>query len=183
MVRAVREATAGWDYDRVSLGIPAVVWGNEVVGEPPNLGPGWVRFDFQAAFERPVRVLNDAAMQALGSYEGGGTMLFLGFGTGMGSALVAEGRVLPLELGHLPYRGRIVEHFVGHAGLARLGVGRWRRYVLDVVEMLRAALLPDEVVLGGANAAKHLDPPPPGCRLGDNALAFTGGMRMWEARP
>ena len=147
--------------------------------EPHNLGAGWVDFDYEAAFGRPVRLINDAAMQALGSYEGG-RMLFLGLGTGLGSALVVDGVVQPLELAHLPYRhGRTFEDYVGIAGLERLGQKRWRKRVGDVVERLCAALQADYVVLGGGNV-KKLDALPAGARRGENANAFVGGRRLWE---
>ena len=180
MVAGVRAATAAWDYDAVSIGYPGPVRAGQPAAEPHNLGPGWVGFDYAAAFGRPVRVINDAAMQALGSYEGG-RMLFLGLGTGLGSALVAEGVVQPLELAHLPYRrGHTFEDYVGAAGLERLGRRRWRRYVDDVVARLQTAMQAEYVVLGGGNS-KKLDRVPPGARLGDNANAFTGGMRLWDA--
>lgn len=178
MVDAVREMTGDWSYDVVSVGIPGPVMRGQPVGEPLNLGEGWLGFDFEKAFGRPVRVLNDAAMQALGSYEGG-KMLFLGLGTGLGSALVIDGRVEPLELGHLPYRKRTYEDYVGLRGLRRLGRKKWRKAVEEVVQLLRAALEPETVVLGGGNA-KKLDPLPPGVRLGNNANAFEGGFRLWR---
>jgi len=151
------------------------------VAEPHHLGKGWVGFDFRKAFGRPVKVINDAAMQALGSYCGG-RMLFLGLGTGLGSALIIDGVIEPMELGHLPYKaGRTFEDYVGIRGLERLGEARWRKCVLDVVERLRAALLPDEVVIGGGNAVR-LGKLPRGVRRGDNANAFTGGFRLWNPR-
>jgi polyphosphate glucokinase len=148
------------------------------VSNPVNLGRGWVRFDFAAAFGRPVKVVNDAAMQALGSYDGG-KILFLGLGTGLGSALIADGVIEPMELGHLPYRKATFEDYVGVRGLKRLGKRRWRRAVADVVARLTAALEPDSVVLGGGNV-KKLKELPPNCRAGDNADAFVGGFRLWE---
>ena len=178
MVDAVKELTRDWRYDRVSIGFPGPVVDGKPAEEPKNLGPGWVGFDFDAAFGVPVRVLNDAAMQALGSYEGG-KMLFLGLGTGLGSALVLEGQVTPLELAHLPYRkGGTYEDYVGKRGLERLGKKRWAKAVEDVVARLRAALLADYVVLGGGNA-KKLEALPEGARLGNNANAFIGGLRLW----
>jgi polyphosphate glucokinase len=163
MAAAVRAATSGWEYDAVSIGYPGPVRRGRPAVEPHNLGAGWVDFDYEAAFGRPVRLINDAAMQALGSYEGG-RMLFLGLGTGLGSALVVDGVVQPLELAHLPYRhGRTFEDYVGIAGLERLGQKRWRKRVGDVVERLCAALQADYVVLGGGNV-KKLDALPAGAR-------------------
>jgi polyphosphate glucokinase len=178
MVSGVVKAAEGWDYAAVSIGYPGPVLRGRPVAEPVNLGPGWVGFDFEAAFHRPVRVVNDAAMQALGSYEGG-RMLFLGLGTGLGSALIVDGVVEPMELAHLPYRKRTFEDYVGARGLKRLGKKKWRRYVEDVVARLSAALRPDYVVLGGGNIRK-LKVLPLGTRTGDNALAFLGGFRLWE---
>jgi polyphosphate glucokinase len=178
MVAAVKQLAPGETWDGVSIGIPAPVHGGRVVTEPVNLGDGWVGFDFAAAFGAPVRVVNDAAMQALGSYEGG-TMLFLGLGTGLGSALVFDGIVQPMELGHLPYRKATFEDYVGEAALDRRGKKRWRKDVADVVARFAAAIEPDYVVLGGGNA-KRLDELPPNCRLGDNDNAFVGGFRLWD---
>ena len=178
MVTAVRELTDGWDWDRVSVGIPSPVHNGRVVSEPVNLGAGWVGFDYEAGFGRPTRVVNDAAMQALGSYEGG-TMLFLGLGTGLGSALVSESLVQPLELGHLPYRKATFEDYTGEAALERRGKKRWRRDVADVITTLAAALEPDYVVVGGGNADK-LKELPENVRLGDNENAFLGGFRLWD---
>ena len=174
MVAGVVQAAEGWTYDVVSIGYPGPVLRGKPVSEPHNLGPGWVGFDFEAAFGRPVKIVNDAAMQALGSYEGG-KMLFLGLGTGLGSAMIVDGVVEPMELGHLPYRKRTYEDYVGERGLERLGKKKWRRYVADVVARLTAALEPDDVVLGGGNVRK-LKTLPPGCRAGDNANAFLGGF-------
>lgn len=179
MVAAVRAATAAWTYEAVSIGYPGPVRHNAPVAEPHNLGPGWVGFDYAAAFERPVRMINDAAMQALGSYEGG-RMLFLGLGTGLGSAMVLDGIVQPLELAHLPYRrGLTFEDYVGAAGLERFGRRRWRQFVGDVTARLLEATQTDYVVLGGGNS-KKLDTLPRGARLGANANAFTGGFRLWQ---
>jgi polyphosphate glucokinase len=181
MVAGVRALARGWRYDVVSLGYPGPVLHGRPVAEPHNLGGGWVGFDFARAFGCRVKVVNDAAMQAIGSYEGG-RMLFLGLGTGMGSALIVDGRVEPMELAHLPYRkGRTYEDYVGLRGLERLGKKRWRRAVEDVIERLRAALVVDYVVLGGGNARK-LKSLPEGVRLGSNTNAFRGGFRLWEAR-
>lgn len=179
MVAAVQGLTADWPHAGIALGYPGVVLNGRIASEPRNLGPGWVRFDFEKAFGCPVRVVNDAAMQALGSYEGG-RLLFLGLGTGLGSAMVVEGLLEPMELAHLPYKkGRSYEDYVGIRGLRRLGKRRWRHHVGLVVERLRLALEPDDVVLGGGNA-KRLGPLPKGVRLGDNANAFRGGFRLWS---
>jgi polyphosphate glucokinase len=181
MVSGVRQATADWDYDAVSIGYPGPVARGRILLEPVNLGKGWLDFDFERAFGKPVRLINDAAMQALGSYEGG-RMLFLGLGTGMGSTLIYDNVIAPMELGHLPYRkGRTFEEYVGNAGLKRLGRRKWQPAVFDVVARLRKALLPDYVVLGGGNV-KKLDELPPGCRPGDNNNAFLGGLRLWDEK-
>ena len=178
MVAAVRKATASWKYSKVSIGYPGPVLHGKPVGEPHNLGSGWVGFDFRKAFGRPVKLVNDAAMQALGSYEGR-RMLFLGLGTGLGSALIVDGVLEPMELAHLPYQdGRTYEDYIGLRGLERLGKKRWRRYVDDVVARLKSALEADYVVLGGGNA-KLLKELPSGVRLGNNAHAFRGGFRLW----
>ena len=182
MVTAVKKRARGWEYDHVAMGYPGPVLHGCPVAEPHNLAMGWVGFDFARAFGRPVRIINDAAMQAMGSYRGG-RLLFLGLGTGLGSAMVVDGIVEPMELGHLPYRKGTFEDYVGLRGLERSGERKWRRRVTDVVARLVAALEPDDVVLGGGNA-KHLDELPPGCRRGDNANAFAGGFRLWsEAAP
>ena len=179
MVAAVRAATGGWKYEAVSIGYPGPVIHGHPVAEPHNLGRGWVGFDFRKAFGRPVKVINDAAMQALGSYRGG-RMLFLGLGTGLGSALIVDGVLEPMELAHLPYKnGRTYEDYVGLAGLKRLGKKKWHRHVVDVVAQLEKALQADYVVLGGGNA-KLLNRLPPGTRLGANANAFIGGFRLWQ---
>jgi polyphosphate glucokinase len=181
MVSGVKELAADWNYDAVSIGYPGPVLRNRPVAEPHNLGRGWMGFDFAAAFKRPARVINDAAMQALGSYRGG-KMLFLGLGTGLGSTLIVDGIVEPMELGHLPYKSGTYEDYVGVRGLQQLGKKSWRRHVVDVVARLVSALQPDDVVLGGGNV-KKLTELPPGCRMGDNANAFKGGFRMWEDAP
>jgi polyphosphate glucokinase len=179
MVQEVLQAAHDWEFDTVSIGYPGPVINGSPALEPKNLGPGWVEFDFGAHFKRPVRVINDAAMQALGSYEGG-RMLFLGLGTGLGSALIIERVVAPLELAHLPYKkGRTFEDYVGIRGYKRLGKKKWQTAVEDVVARLQGALIADYVVLGGGNS-KKLQRLPPGARLGDNQNAFTGGHRMWE---
>ncbi len=179
MVTGVVKAAKGWRFDAVSIGYPGPVNEGTLLEEPKNLGAGWVGFDFEKAFHRPVKLINDAAMQALGSYEGG-RMLFLGLGTGLGSALIADQVIMPMELAHLPYKkGRSFEDYVGLRGLERLGKQKWRRAVKDIVIRLKAALVADYVVLGGGNA-KKLRQLPDGVRLGDNAHAFIGGRRLWE---
>jgi polyphosphate glucokinase len=179
MVETVQHLAADWSYDAVSLGYPGAVRHGLPATEPKNLSDGWVGFDFEKAFGCPVKVINDAAMQALGSYEGG-RMLFLGLGTGLGSALITDGVLVPMELAHLRYRkGRTYEDYVGLRGLKRYGQKKWRRYVADVVAALRDALQADYVVLGGGNATK-LKRLPEGARFGDNKHAFTGGFRLWE---
>jgi predicted NBD/HSP70 family sugar kinase len=181
MVTRVRRATAGWKYDVVSIGFPGAVVHGKPVSEPKNLGAGWVGFNFKRAFGCPVKVINDAAMQALGSYQGG-RMLFLGLGTGLGSALIVDGILEPMELAHLPYKkGRTYEEYIGDAGRKRLGKAKWRKNVLDVVTRLKTALEVDDVVLGGGNA-KRMQEIPPGVRLGSNAFAFAGGYRLWQKR-
>jgi polyphosphate glucokinase len=182
LVDGLRELTADWEYDVVSIGIPAPVRDGRVEAEPVNLGPGWVGFDFEQALGKPTKVVNDAVMQALGTYEGG-KMLFLGLGTGLGSTLVDGRAVEPLELGHLPYRKATFEHYVGEAGRGRLGKRRWREAVAETIELLSNALEPDYVVLGGGNA-KLLKELPPNTRLGANENAFVGAFRLWdEAMP
>jgi polyphosphate glucokinase len=179
MVEAVLGATKGWEYDVVSMGYPGPVVNGRPLSEPRNLGHGWVGFDFKRAFGRPVKMVNDAAMQALGIYKGG-RMLFLGLGTGLGSALIADGLLEPMGLAHLPYKkGRSYEDYLGLRGLERLGKKKWRRHVADVVEQLSAALEVDHVVLGGGNA-KLLKELPKGAELGSNATAFVGGFRLWD---
>jgi polyphosphate glucokinase len=179
MVEQVRENSRDWEYEAVSIGYPGPVVGGKPQLEPRNLGPGWVGYDFAAHFGRPVRIVNDAAMQALGSYEGG-RMLFLGLGTGLGTALVIHQVVAPMELAHLPYRkGKTFEDYVGLRGLERLGKKKWQRAVHDVTARLKAALVAEYVVIGGGNA-KKLDELPEGARLGGNQNAFIGGYRLWE---
>jgi predicted NBD/HSP70 family sugar kinase len=179
MIAEARAATADWKFDRVSIGYPGPVVDGVILKEPVNLHAGWVSFDFAAALGCPVKLINDAAMQALGSYEGG-RMLFLGLGTGLGSAIVYNNCLVPLELGHLPYKkGQSFEQYVGQAGLKRLGRRKWQNVVFDVVERLRNAFLCDYVVLGGGNV-KKLDELPPTCRMGDNRNAFLGGLRLWD---
>jgi polyphosphate glucokinase len=180
MVRVAKKTAKDWDYDVVSIGYPGPVVHGRPLREPHNLAPGWVKFDFQRAFGRPVKILNDAAMQALGSYKGG-RMLFLGLGTGLGSAMIVDGLLEPMELAHLPYKnGKTYEDYVGIRGLKRLGAKKWEQHVGRVVRQLRDALIAEEVVLGGGNV-KKLDRLPPGTRLGNNANAFAGGFRIWRA--
>ena len=178
MVAGVKKLAKGWKYDVVSIGYPGPVLHGRPVAEPHNLAKGWVGFDYKDAFECPVKIVNDAAMQALGSYEGG-KMLFLGLGTGLGTAMIIDGEVEPLELGHLPYKKGTYEDYVGLRGLEKRGKKKWRKHVEDVVERLVAALEPDDVVLGGGNV-KRLKELPHGCRAGNNANAFPGGFRLWE---
>jgi polyphosphate glucokinase len=178
MITRVRRLAADWPYDVVSIGYPGPVLRGHPIAEPRNLGRGWVGFDFAQAFDRPVKIVNDAALQALGSYKGG-KMLFLGLGTGLGSAMVVEGILEPMELAHLPYRKGTYEDYVGRGGLERRGKRKWRRHVRDVVERLIAALQPDDTVIGGGNATK-LGVLPPHCRQGHNDKAFSGGFRLWS---
>jgi polyphosphate glucokinase len=179
MVAGVKPLAADWQYDVVSIGYPGAVIGGRPLHEPRNLGGGWVGFDFRTAFGCPVKIVNDAAMQALGSYEGG-RMLFLGLGTGLGSAMIVDGMLEPMELAHLPYKkGRTYEDYLGRQALKRLGKKRWRRHVAEVVEQFKATLEADYIVLGGGNA-KKVGELPPGARLGANANAFGGGFRLWE---
>ena len=177
MVAGVRELVADWKYDVISVGFPGPVKDSKIIMEPWNLGEGWLRFDFKKAFGCPVKVVNDAAMQALGSYRCG-KMLFLGLGTGLGSALIIKGAILSMELAHLPYRHGTFEDYVGLRGLEKHGKKKWRSDVEDVVTRLVAALEPDEVVLGGGNV-KKLKTMPPLCRAGNNDNAFRGGFRLW----
>lgn len=182
MAQRVKELTGGWAYEAVSIGYPGLVVHGRIAAEPHNLGGGWPGFDFQQAFGLPVRVINDAAMQALGSYEGG-RMLFLGLGTGLGSAMICDGVLEPMELAHLPYKkDKTYEDYLGDASLERRGKRKWRKHVLAVIQLLRAAQEPDDVVVGGGNA-KKLGELPEGVRLGDNANAFTGGFRLWQPAP
>ena len=178
MVDGVKGVTGDWAYDVVSVGVPAPVRDDRVLSEPVNLGGGWVDFDFEQAFGKPTKLVNDAAMQALGSYDGG-KMLFLGLGTGLGSALVVDGTVEPLELAHLPFRKTTFEDYVGERGRERLGKKKWREAVAETVERLTAAVEADYVVLGGGNS-KKLGELPPNSRLGANENAFLGGFRLWD---
>jgi len=175
MAARVKKLAADWTYDAISIGYPGP---GRPSAEPVNLGQGWVAFDFVQAFSRPVKIINDAAMQALGSYKGG-KMLFLGLGTGLGTTLIENNSLKPMELGHLPYKKRTYENYVGSAGFERHGKKRWRVHVADVIERLIAALRPDDTVIGGGNV-KNLKVLPPRCRAGENANAFLGGFRLWD---
>jgi polyphosphate glucokinase len=182
MVSGVLDLVRDWSYDAVSVGVPAPVLAGRVVREPANLGKGWAGFDFHGAFGKPTKVINDAAMQALGAYEGG-RMLFLGLGTGLGSAMIVDGIVEPMELGHLPFRKATFEDYVGARGRERLGEKRWRHAVRETIAALVAALEPEYVVLGGGNA-RNVGRLPSNCRLGANEDAFLGGFRLWiEEQP
>lgn len=182
MVEDVKQLTKDWEYDVVSIGYPGPVVHGHPLHEPYNLGGGWVGFDFIKSFGCPVKVINDAAMQALGGYEGG-RMLFLGLGAGLGSAMIVDGMLVPMELGHLPYKnGKTYEDYVGVAGLKRLGKKNWLRHVMKVVERLKDALEPDYVVLGGGNV-NRIENLPPDTRRGNNRNAFIGGFRLWQKNP
>jgi len=178
MVSEVIENTKDWEYEAISIGYPGIIKKGKIMTEPKNLGDGWVGFDFDSAFGKPVRIINDAAMQALGSYREG-VLLFLGLGTGMGSSLVVEGKILPMELAHLSYRKGTFEDYLGLRGLERLGQEKWQRHVWAVVARFKAAFLPDDIVLGGGNS-KLLTEIPANCRLGNNHMAIDGGFRLWE---
>lgn len=179
MVAGVKAATEDWTYDAVSIGYPGVVRRGRIAAEPVNIGKGWVGFSFNKAFRRPVKVVNDAVMQAIGSYRGG-TMLFLGLGTGLGTAMIVNHHIVPMELGHFPFRKLTIEEYLGTAGVEALGRARWRKLVEDVVGEFVKAFLVDDVVLGGGNV-KKLTRLPKGCRAGANTNAFIGGCRLWEA--
>lgn len=181
MAEGVKALASGWRYDAVAIGYPGVVIRDQPATEPHNLAPGWVAFDYAEAFGCPVKIINDAAMQALGSYRSG-KMLFLGLGTGLGTTLIVDGIVVPMELAHLPYRKASFEDYVGERAFERDGKKKWHRRVFDVVERLRAAFIPDDVVIGGGNL-RLLDKLPDGCRAGDNANAFAGGFRLWVQAP
>lgn len=176
MAAGVRALARGWKYDAVAIGYPGPVARNKPVAEPHNLGAGWVGYDYEKAFDCPVRIVNDAAMQALGGYQGG-KLLFLGFGTGLGTAMIVDGIVVPMELAHLPYRKATFEDYVGQHAFEK-NERKWRKHVADVVARLSAALEPEDVVLGGGNAVNIHDLPP-NCRLGANTNAFPGGFRLW----
>jgi polyphosphate glucokinase len=178
MVAGVLKATKDWSYDVVSMGFPGPVSRGRLYAEPHNLGAGWVGFDFTRAFHCPIKIVNDATMQALGSFAGG-KMLFLGLGTGLGTTMIVEGFIEPMELGHLPFRKGTYEDYVGNRGLVKYGKKKWRRLVDDVIATLKAALLPDDIVLGGGNV-RLLNDLPAGCRAGDNSNAFLGGFLLWK---
>lgn len=178
MVKGVLETVKGWNYNAITIGFPAPVKVGKIALEPHNLGKGWVGFDFEQAFGVPVKYINDASMQALGSYEGG-KMLFLGLGTGLGSTMISDGVVMPMELGHMPYKKNTFEDHVGQRGMDKYGKKEWRKTVPEVIAILSAALLPDYVVLGGGNT-KKLEKLPEGVHLGSNENAFKGGFRLWE---
>jgi len=178
MVSGTLEAVSGWAWDVVSVGIPAPVRGDKVVAEPVNLGTGWVGFDYEAAFGTPTKVVNDAVLQAVGSYRGG-RMLFLGLGTGLGSAMIVDGTIEPLELGHLPFRKKTFEDYVSEHALKKHGRKKWQHAVFAAVEQLSAAMEPDEIVLGGGGV-DELEELPEGCRRGENQNAFLGGFRLWD---
>ena len=180
MVAGVKKLAEGWKYEVVSIGYPGMVIHNHPVADPRNLGRGWVGFDYREAFGKPVKIVNDAAMQALGSYKGG-RLLFLGLGTGLGSTVIADGIVEPMELAHLPYRKGTYEDYVGLRGLKKRGKKKWRQHVAKVVAQLTGALEPDDIVLGGGNV-KKLKELPSGCRKGSNANAFIGGFRLWKSK-
>lgn len=181
VVKRVKRLAKQWPYERVSIGYPGAVRHGKIVSEPHNLGGGWVEFDFALAFGCEIRLLNDAAMQALGGYSGG-KMLFLGFGTGLGTALIADGVILPMELGYLPYKKGVYANYVGARFLKHKGQRKWQKHVLKVIGLFRAALQPDDILLGGGNAHR-IKQLPDGCRLGDNDDAFTGGFRLWADEP
>jgi polyphosphate glucokinase len=183
LVKAVEKTVEGWEYDVISIGFPAVVRNGKIMKDPKHLGSGWVDWNYREAFAKPVRIINDAAMQALGSYHGNGRMLFLGLGTGLGSALVWDRYLFPLELGDLPYPGEVkIEDRIGKAGLEKLGRKAWQREVAAIVPRLKLALVADYVVLGGGNS-KQLDVLPEAVELGHNRNAFPGGARLWEVDP
>jgi polyphosphate glucokinase len=179
MVKNVQNLTNGWAYQVISIGYPGPVAGNRPIAEPYNLGSGWTGFDFAKAFDRPVKLVNDAVMQALGSYHGG-RMLFLGLGTGLGSAMIINGVIEPMELAHLRYKkGKTFEDYLGTRGLRRLGLKKWRKHVADIVKILSAALEPEYIVLGGGNV-KKIEKLPPRAERGSNEKAFVGGVRLWQ---
>lgn len=178
MVSGVKKLAGDWKFDRISIGYPGVIHQGKIVSEPHNLAPKWVGFDFEKAFGCPVRMLNDAAMQALGSYNKG-ILLFLGLGTGLGAAMIVEGNVVPMELAHLPYKKGTFEDYVGFRGLKKYGKKRWKKHIDYIVERMIEMVQPDDIVIGGGNA-KKLKQLPEGCRAGENTFAFVGGFRMWE---
>tara|TARA_R110002020_G_scaffold94568_4_gene227409 strand:- start:286 stop:960 length:675 start_codon:yes stop_codon:yes gene_type:complete len=178
MVELVKENASHWEYDMITMGFPGVVKENRIISEPVNLGDGWNKFDFQAAFNCPIKFINDAAMQALGSYEGK-KLLFLGLGTGLGTAMVIHNTIIPMEGGHLPFKKKTFEDYVGKEYLSKSGSKRWEKNVLKAVDIFRSTFQPDDILLGGGNS-KLLSQIPEGCRLGTNQNAFKGGFRFWE---
>jgi polyphosphate glucokinase len=179
MVEAVKKMAEGWHFDVIGMGYPGPVLHSRPLMDPANLGPDWIGFDYEGGFGMPVRIVNDALMQAIGSYEGG-RMLFLGLGTGLGAAMIVDNVAQPMELAHLPYKKKkTFEDYVGERGLEKHGKKKWRKSVFDVVDRLKAAMRPDYVVIGGGNVEK-LDELPEDCRRGDNSLAFKGGFRLWQ---
>ena len=178
LVPLVRENSKDWEYEAISIGFPGVVKNGIIVADPVNMGKGWKGFDFGKAFDCPVKIINDAAMQALGSHEGG-KLLFMGFGTGLGTAMVFEDLILPLEGGHLPFKLGTFETHVGNAAMKKLGKPKWRENVYQTISHFNHCFQPDQIVLGGGNS-KHLDEIPANCRLGSNKNAFTGGFRLWD---
>ena len=178
LIPLVKDATKDWPYEAISIGFPGVVKHGVIAADPVNMGKGWMGYDFQKAFGMPVRIINDAAMQALGSYEGG-KLLFMGFGTGLGTAMVFEDLILPLEGGHLPFKQGTFETHVGNAAMKKVGKKKWKELVYQTIEHFRHCFQPDEIVLGGGNS-KYLEEIPDKCRLGSNKNAFTGGFRLWE---
>ncbi|MDR7128159.1 putative NBD/HSP70 family sugar kinase [Algoriphagus sp. 4150] len=178
MVELVKENASQWEFDMITIGFPGVVKDNRIVSEPVNLGEGWNTFDYQAAFNCPIKIINDAAMQALGSYEGK-KLLFLGLGTGLGTAIVHHNTIIPIEGGHLPFKKKTFEEYVGKEYLTKSGSKRWEKNVLKTVEIFRAAFQPEDILLGGGNS-KLLTTIPEGCRLGTNDNAFKGGFKFWE---
>lgn len=178
MVNQIKADTKDWKYDAISIGYPGFIKNGKIMNEPHNLGRGWVGFDFEKAFGLPVKIINDAAMQALGSYQSG-TLLFLGLGTGLGSTFIVDGTIIPFEVAHLSWDKYTIEDYIGKRGLEKYGKKKWRNYVSVIIDRLCAALYPDDVVIGGGNA-KYLKKLPPICRIGDNKFAFAGGFRMWK---
>ncbi|GMQ27386.1 ROK family protein [Algoriphagus confluentis] len=178
LIPLVKDATKEWSYEVISIGFPGVVKRGTIAADPVNMGKGWMGYDFEKAFGMPVRIINDAAMQALGSYEGG-KLLFMGFGTGLGTAMVFEDLILPLEGGHLPFKLGTFETHVGNAAMKKVGKKKWKEFVYQTIEHFRHCFQPDEIVLGGGNS-KYLEEIPEKCRLGSNKNAFTGGFRLWE---
>jgi hypothetical protein len=181
LIAQIKKTAEGWKYDAISIGFPSVVRGGRVVKEPKHLAQGWIGIDLKKSLGKPTRILNDAAMQALGSYRNG-RMLFLGLGTGLGSALLWPGYLLPLELGDLPYEGGIIEQVLGKPGLERLGKKQWKREVLFCLKQLKLSFVADYIVLGGGNA-KQFETLPAGVVAGDNRNVYLGGLRMWETNP